>query len=90
MRDFIGLRQRHNNKFKSLRPKQMSNGEGEGIMPQSEARRGWQELQAGIFPNPIIEIFSERQGNNITFKPHCNKYYINCVVCQGRVKLFYA
>lgn len=53
----------------------MSNGEGEGIRPQSEARRGWQALQAGIFPSPIIEIFSERQGNNITFKPHSNKYY---------------
>lgn len=75
MRDSIRLRQRHNNKFKSLRPKQMSNGEGEGIRPQSEARQGWQALQAGIFPSEIIEIFSERQGNNITFKPVSNKYY---------------
>lgn len=75
MRDSIRLRQRHNSKFKSLRPKQMSNGEGEGIRPQSEARRGWQALQAGIFLSQIIEIFSERQGNNITFKPHSNKHY---------------
>lgn len=50
----------------------MSNGEGDGIRPQSEARRGW---QAGIFLSQIIEIFSERQGNNITFKPLSNKYY---------------
>lgn len=75
MRDSIRLRQRHNNKFKSLRPKLMSNGEGEGIRPRSEARRGWQALQTGIFLSQIIEIFSERQGNNMTFKPHNNKYY---------------
>lgn len=36
----------------------MSNGEGEGIRQQSEARRGWQALQGGIFPSPVIEIFS--------------------------------
>lgn len=70
--EFLRLRQRHNNKFKSLKPEQMSNGEGEGIRPQSEARRGWQALLAGIFPSQIIKIFSERQGNNITFKPHSN------------------